>query len=273
MKFSKKMILVDYDETTGSASFARVNNPTIFGITSKKPLASDVVKDFAEPESDERKLGDLDSEILAVLNNKKLRNYDKIKIYNELLRRYMLKKDDVSRKRKLDSDAIIERLSEAVAAKADVQKRMAPNMTPGVSNLTTSTPEAKFQADNKPLKRKGVLTNMFEKYAPIDKDDVDISPVMLGIKNKKRSLDKASYIKSRKVLYTHSPDSGSDVNSSDDDEIGGSPVKQNKSRHSVLGENLADITPPFPQQGSPFTVSSVIKAWTPILRKDKILRT
>lgn len=268
------MVLVDYDAATAS------NDSKTFDIKSNEPsMIENQLSTCAELDSDEKQLSELDVKILAVLANKKIKNYDKIKIYNELLRRYMLTRNDVVRKRKRESDEAIERISEAVAKKTkkhDVVK--AVTSTPQVEVV-----EAYQGIDPRALdkSRVSMLTRMFDKYATID-DDHDITPIMRAPKTKARTSSSASYIKSRKSLYQYSPDSEVDDVSSDE-ELGATFTKKNKAfAHSFIEDDLSNITPPpqllftTPAQvhpSTPLTAGDVIRAWQPILRSRITKRT
>lgn len=96
MKHSKKMVLVDYDEAVHGKS------SNVFDVHSNQKF------DLSHPESsyDNDEVNDiilkeLDSKFLKILQDKRLNNSDKIRVHNDLLRRFLLDKSDrIKRKQK-----------------------------------------------------------------------------------------------------------------------------------------------------------------------------
>lgn len=111
----RKMILVDYDDV-GERSFTRVDKSKVFDL----PLVKGATQN-----SDE-KLSELDENILKILKNKKFSDYEKIKFYNDLLRRYLVAKNnkekDIEKQNSLQIDKFTSALASKFAPKSEQQR-------------------------------------------------------------------------------------------------------------------------------------------------------
>lgn len=117
MKYTKKMILVDFDKNPN----LKPADGDVFDLTTALKTAEQPVVQKVTMESVERV--DLDNAISAVLENNQLSDSDKIKYYNDLLRRFRLTKDTGINDREKQNEKLLRRVLEGV--NVDARKRPA----------------------------------------------------------------------------------------------------------------------------------------------------
>lgn len=101
MKYTKKMILVDFDKNPN----LKPADGDVFELTSalKTARQTEVPQITVIP----NELADFDNAISSVLKKSELPDGDKIKYYNDLLRRYRLTKDNVVKDRESQNEALL----------------------------------------------------------------------------------------------------------------------------------------------------------------------
>lgn len=187
MQYGRKMVLVDADDnnsetkSSGKIFDIKANLPSIQKIAPENKTGDGVV---------DKQLSELDQAMLTILNSKNLSDYEKVKLYNELLRKYILTKNEFLSVRKRENDAILTQLTGSVSRKiAKVDDTLFDDgprsVQPSTSLLfpTASTPASnKKKATNHDM---GILTQMFAKYATPQQTSNE-TPKIPGKKTRRR---------------------------------------------------------------------------------------
>lgn len=153
MKHAKKMIFVDFvpDQTENTLSHAKSSSSDydVLKQSINKPVES----------GDSSGQSELDKEILKILHDSKLSDYEKVKFYNDLLRRFILKKQSLEETRKRNRSAEVAALANEINSqlkrkKLKVQRNLQTiNETPPFKGFNISSAE-----------KTGKLTKTLEEY-------------------------------------------------------------------------------------------------------------
>lgn len=116
MKFSRKMILVDYPEGgVQTLTAANLAAGKIFDLNVKTPPEVNFFeRDNIQARQISDRLAELDELISKVLNAKNIDVYDKVKVYNDLLRRFMLTNAEAKQNRQAEKSSAIAEIVKTV---------------------------------------------------------------------------------------------------------------------------------------------------------------
>lgn len=145
MRYTKKMILVDFDKNPNLKS----TDGDVFEMTAalkalKQPGIQKVVVEPTE-------VADFDRATSSVLKNNKLSDGDKIGYYNELLRRYRLSKDTVIKDRETQNEKLLRKVMQGVnmdgrRRAASPTNEMGPPQTPPARKKPKKATVPQFRA-------------------------------------------------------------------------------------------------------------------------------
>lgn len=171
MKSARKMILLDYSE---AKRMGCENSGKMFDLETPRDLKGQqfenlgILKDFETAQQ----LTGLDQEILGVLNDKTLSDYEKIKLYNDRLHKFMIVQSNAVKRQKREHANTLEHLIENVSKKIEEKAQESYRKTSPSQKYKaedTSTPKTRFTQETV---RKGVLTKLLQKYAEKDSEDL-----------------------------------------------------------------------------------------------------
>lgn len=201
MKHSRKMILTDYNANM------HLNEPSMIGKSRIIDLKSPEVRSGVDdtPESV------LDNEILKILRNRRLSEYEKARQYNQILRKYLIAAGEVLKDRKTEKEKDMSRFIDLMN---EYQSRSKGEET--LSDYESLTPAMVKRSQRK----EGFLTNLFNKYPASTSTETvseNVMPSYVTTAKRKRASGEGeviydastgkTYLKKKNLLYEYDEDS------------------------------------------------------------------
>jgi hypothetical protein len=188
MKHSRKMMLVDYDAAIGDQVGGFKSK--VFEIKSNKDPA--LVEHVSIPNEDEV-LNEWDVKLQAVLSNKQLSDSDKIKYYNDILRRYLLSKNDFENVRERNKSEVMEKLTKKIYEKINKEKPQQEDAKP---------PANLFQQYSTPLITNNRILEKIPEISPVTSktskiEDLKKSELPSPVPEWRKKLEKFKYKEKR----------------------------------------------------------------------------